>query len=328
MRRKLIGSAPEPHLGAKSNPRALRVDIYKVEQEMLFQPRTSCDMPLAKRTSNVPTPDNDYLNPINIVRNFRVNRYVVKQFARREVEARYKGSYLGMFWSVANPLMMVAVYAFVFAVIFKFKWGARPDETSADFVLTLFCGIIIFSIFSECVSRAPGLVLGYPNYVRKVVFPLEILPVAVLISTLVHAALSLATLLAGSLIFGQGISRTLPFLPVVLLPLCALTLGLSWLLAAAGVFIRDIGHPVSMLVQILMFVSGVFFPLSAVPEEFRSILTFNPLATIMEDARRVIMWGQLPDWSGELIITLISLAIMQLGFLCFMKSKRAFADVL
>lgn len=269
-----------------------------------------------------------YLNPWNMLRNLIVHRDLVCQFARREVIGRYKGSYLGLAWSLVTPLTMLTVYTFVFGVVFRAKWGGQAQETPIEYALTLFCGLIVFGVFSEPVSRAPTIVLSYPSYVKKVVFPLEILPVSMLIAGLIHAGIGVAILLPASMVLGTALPKTIYLLPLVLLPLCALTLGLCWFLASLGVFVRDIVHPIGIVVQILMFLSGIFFPVSAIPQKLQILMRLNPLVTILEDARRTILWGQPPDWPGWAVTTAISLIVLQLGYGWFMRSKRAFADVM
>jgi lipopolysaccharide transport system permease protein len=268
------------------------------------------------------------MNVFEPVRNLYAHRNLIRQFAWRDVEARYKGSYLGMVWSFVTPLMMLAVYSFVFSVVMKAKWGVSQNESKLDFALTMFCGMTVFNIFGECVSRASGLILQYPNYVKKVVFPLEILPVATLGSSLINAGLSLIILLLGVVIFLPTWPVTIFLFPLVLVPICALTLGVSWFLASMGVFIRDIAQPVGVIVQMLFFVSGIFFPPSAVPEDVRFLMEVNPFVGILEDARRTLLWGQWPDWPWLIAITVLSLIVMQLGYFWFMRTKKAFADVI
>jgi lipopolysaccharide transport system permease protein len=267
------------------------------------------------------------LNPVQMAKSLYVHRNLIKQFAWRDATGRYKGSFLGIVWSFLTPLMMLGVYTFVFGFVFQAKWGV-PHETGGDFALTLFCGLIVFGIFSECVTRAPGLILGYANYVKKVVFPLEIFPVAALGSSLINGAMSLCVLAPLALVWGSDWPTTIYLFPLVLIPLCALTLGLTWFLASTGVFVRDIAQPVSVIVTVLLFMSGVFFPISTVPSGYQVLLKLNPLVHILEDARRTLLWGKLPDWRWWTVTTLLALIVMQLGYGWFIKSKRAFADVM
>lgn len=269
-----------------------------------------------------------FLNPIPMTRNLYRHRDLIKQFAWRDFVSRYKGSFLGVFWSFITPLMMLVVYAFVFSVIFKSKWNTHTDQSQVDFALTLFCGLTVFNIFAEAINRAPTLILSYPNYVKKVVFPLEILPVAALGTSLLNAGVSLIILLPAQLIFNHTISKTILFFPLILAPLCAMILGVSWFLASLGVFIRDIGQPVGVLVTILLFVSGVFFPPTAVPKGFEFLIKLNPLAGILEESRGALMWGLFPDWEWLLVTIIGSIIFMMLGYAWFMRTKKAFADVI
>ncbi|MGO8880153.1 MAG: ABC transporter permease [Desulfomonilaceae bacterium] len=269
-----------------------------------------------------------FLNPIPMARNLYRHRSLIKQFAWRDFVSRYKGSFLGVFWSFITPLMMLVVYAFVFSVIFKSKWQTHTDQSQVDFALTLFCGLTVFNIFAEAVNRAPTLILSYPNYVKKVVFPLEILPVAALATSLLNAGVSLIILLPAQLIFNHTISKTILFFPLILAPLCAMILGVSWFLASLGVFIRDIGQPVGVLVTILLFVSGVFFPPTAVPKGFEFLIKLNPLAGILEESRGALMWGLFPDWEWLFVTIIGSIILMMLGYAWFMRTKKAFADVI
>lgn len=268
------------------------------------------------------------LNPLHTFRNLYHHRNLIRQFAWRDFIGKYKGSFLGVIWSFVTPLMMLAVYAFVFSVVFKAKWTPNSDSSNVDFALILFCGMTVFNIFGETINRAPTLILGYPNYVKKVVFPLEILPVAALVTSILNAGISLAILIPANLIFNFTVSKTTFLFPLILVPLVAFTLGLAWFLASLGVFIRDIGQPVGVIVTMLFFLCGVFFPLSALPEKYQFLMRFNPLTMVLEESRKTLMWGQYPDWTWLVIASLVSFVIMQMGYAWFMRTKRAFADVI
>lgn len=241
---------------------------------------------------------------------------------------RYKGSYLGFLWSLINPLLLLVIFTFVFSVIFKAKWGISVSESKVEFALTLFCGLVVFNLFSECLNRAPGSILANPNYVRRTVFPLEILPITILLSSLIHMLISLGVLVLGILIFLRIVHWTIIYLPLILFSLMALTLGLTWALSSLGVFIRDIGYVVGFFMTGLFFLTPIFYPISAVPENFQILMKLNPLSVIVECNRRALIWGQPPDWLWLGTETLLSLVIMFLGYGFFMKSKRAFADVI
>ena len=268
------------------------------------------------------------LNPLHTFSNLYHHRNLIMLFAWRDFIGKYKGSFLGVIWSFVTPLMMLAVYAFVFSVVFKARWNPNSDSSSVDFALILFCGMTVFNIFGETINRAPTLILGYPNYVKKVVFPLEILPVAALVTGILNAGISLAILIPANLIFNFIVSKTIFLFPLILVPLVAFTVGLAWFLASLGVFIRDIGQPVGVIVTMLFFLCGVFFPLSALPEKYQFLMRFNPLTMVLEESRKTLMWGQFPDWTWLVIASLVSFVTMQMGYAWFMRSKRAFADVI
>lgn len=269
-----------------------------------------------------------YANPLGMLRNLWAHRELIIQFTRREVASRYRGSYLGVVWSFVTPLLMLAIYTFVFSVIFKARWGNTLSDTSqAGFALTLFTGLIAFGVFSESVTRAPGLIVGNSNYVKKVVFPLEILPVTVLGSSVINSLFSLTILLVAALLFQGYLPWTLVLLPLMYLPLILLCLGLIWFLASLGVFIRDVGQFIGVAVQVLFFMTPIFYPISAIPDRLQFILYLNPLTFIVNHFRRVILWGQLPDWGEFLLVTALTFLVCMLGYVWFMKSKKTFADV-
>lgn len=255
------------------------------------------------------------------------NRALVVALVKREVIGRYRGSLLGIFWSFFNPVFMLAVYTFVFSVVFKARWGAGSDSKT-EFALVLFTGMLVFGLFSECVTRAPGLILANVNYVKKIVFPLEILPWVALGSSVFHMVISLCVwLLFYVPLFGlPGVTALL--FPVVMLPLMLLTLGLSWFLASLGVYLRDVSQLIGILVTALMFLSPIFFPVSSLPDDFRPLLNLNPLTPAIESARDVLIWGREPDWSLFSLSLAASAAVAWLGFAWFQKTRKGFADVL
>ena len=254
------------------------------------------------------------------------HRQLILQMTRREIVGRYKGSVIGLAWSFFNPLFMLVVYTFVFSVIFKSRWGS--DESRMLFAVVLFVGLIVLNLFSEVVNRAPTLILSNVNYVKKVVFPLEILPVIAMGAALFHALVSLGVLLLAFILFNGFVQWTVIFLPLILVPLIVLTLGISWVLAAIGVFLRDIGQTIAIVTTMLMFLSPVFYPVTAVPEGFRPFIMANPLTFIIEQAREVIIWGHHPNWLGLGLYTAVVVAIAWLGFALFQKMRKGFADVL
>lgn len=272
-----------------------------------------------------------YLNPISLGRNLWHQRSLIRQFIRREIEGRYRGSFLGLFWSFVNPLVMLLIYTFVFGVIFKARWPQAKSNSLGEFAVVLFCGLIAFNTFSECVNRSSGLIVTVPNYVKKVVFPLEILPVSVLGSALFHLLVSLSILMVANLLISGTVYWTLLLLPLVALPLIFLSLGLAWFLASLGVFVRDVTYTVTLVVQVLFFMTPIVYSvdtLKNIPSPIQIIMRLNPLASIVENFRRVVLWGLQPSWLGLALWLLGTGTIMVLGYAWFMKTKKAFADVI
>ena len=285
-------------------------------------------LPVGVRTATAPT-FRSFLNPVRAIGNLWSHHDLVWQWAQRDVAARYRATRLGLLWSVLTPLVQLFIYTFIFAIVLRTRWGDNPDESRGEYALAMFCGMLVYNVFSEVVNRAPGLVTGYPNYVKKLVFPLETIVVATIVSALINMLVSLGVWFLGWLL----IMRTWPhltsvWLPVALVPVCLTTLGLSWLVASLGVFVRDLGHAVSLFVQMLFFMTPIFYKAERVPYPYRIVLEINPLSHAIEDARRALMWGQPPDWLWWGAAMLGSLVLAQVGYAFFMKSKRAFADVL
>jgi len=254
-------------------------------------------------------------------------RELVRQFAWREIAGRNKGTQLGLLWTVLNPLLILVVNTFVFAVILRQSWG-KLGGGPAEFPLTMLCGMTVFGVFAETVTAAPTMIVARPNFVTRVVFPLEIFPVSALTCALFYAAINLVLILAGAGVLLKTFSTTLWMFPAVLVPLVAMTLGLSWFLASLGVFLRDINSIVGLLVyRVLVFVTPLFYPASAL-REFGWLAEYNPLAVIVESARRTLLWSEVPDWRALGWVTLGSVLAMQLGYAWFVRTKRGFADVI
>lgn len=266
-------------------------------------------------------------SPVEMFASLWRNRELIKASAKREVLGRYRGSFLGLLWSFFNPLFMLAVYTFVFSVVFQARWNVESDSKT-EFALVLFAGLIVFNLFGETVNRAPSLVVSNPNYVKKVVFPLEILPVVCMLSALFHGLISLGVWLLAHLLFFGLPHATVFYLPLVLLPFCLFLMGLSWALASLGVFLRDVSQFIGLLMTALMFLSPIFYPATALPEEYRQILYLNPLTTVVEQTRDVLFWGKTPDLFTLGIYCVVTLGIASLGFAWFQKTRKGFADVL
>jgi len=256
------------------------------------------------------------------------NRSLVWQLTQREITGRYRGSVLGITWSFFQPLLMLAVYTFVFSVVLQTTWRGEVGGGKANFAIILFSGLIVHGFFAECVNRAPTLILSNVNLVKRVVFPLEILAVVMIAVTAFHLAVGLLILFGAMLVFGQDFYGTALYLPLVLSPLVLITLGITWLLAAVGVYLRDLGHVVVVVSMILLFLSPVFYPIAAVPERFRFLIYLNPLTFIIEQVRAVLIWGETPAWTGLAACGVCSLLLAWLGFYAFQWTRKGFSDVL
>jgi lipopolysaccharide transport system permease protein len=268
------------------------------------------------------------VSPRELAASLLLNRELIIQMTKREVLGRYRGSIMGLAWSFFNPLLMLSVYTFVFSVIFNARWGIGTAESKTDFAIVLFVGLIIHGLFAECVNKAPGLILDNVNYVKKVVFPLEILPWVAMGSALFHAAISITVLLAAQLIFNQNLVWTAIFFPLILLPLIFATMGLSWFLSALGVYVRDISQFTGIFTMVMLFISPVFFPVSAIPKEYQFWMQLNPLSFIIEEGRNTLLFGRMPDLTGLSIAILAGLVTAWAGFWWFQKTRKGFADVL
>jgi lipopolysaccharide transport system permease protein len=267
------------------------------------------------------------LSPRELVASLWRHRALVWLMVKREVVGRYRGAYLGILWSFFQPLLMLLIYTFVFSVVFKARWNAGSDSKT-EFALVLLAGLMVFNLFAECVSRAPGLVIANVNYVKKVIFPLEVLPWVVLGSALIHLSISLVVWLMVYMIFYGWPPLTVLLLPFVLMPLVFLVMGVSWFLASLGVYLRDASQITGILTTVLMFLSPIFYPASSLPENFRELIYFNPLTPIIETMRDVLYWGHLSHPVAWVSILFISLLIAWLGFAWFQKTRKGFADVL
>ena len=271
--------------------------------------------------------NNFFTSPREMIASLVRNRELVWALTKRDVAGRYRGSMLGLLWSFVHPVVMLAIYTFVFSVVFKARWNAGGDSR-AEFALVLFAGLIVFNLFSECITRAPGIIIAHANYVKKVVFPLEILPWVTLGTALFQAFMSLSVWLLFYIIFFGIPHSTILTLPMVILPILFITMGISWMLASIGVYIRDVGQIVGIGTTVLMFLSPIFYPISALPTHYQHLLLLNPLTPAIEGVRDVLFWGNLPGISLYAIYLAVSMIFSWLGFVCFQKSRKGFADVL
>jgi lipopolysaccharide transport system permease protein len=266
-------------------------------------------------------------SPKEMLYSFWRNRGLITTLVKREVVGRYRGSIMGILWSFFQPVFMLTVYTFVFSVVFKARWGTNNDSKT-QFALVLFAGLLVFNFFSECMNRAPSLIFSNVNYVKKVVFPLEVLPLVVLGSAFFHMLVSLGVWLVFYVIFFGLPQPTVLLLPIILLPLILLTIGLSWFLASLGVYLRDMAQIMGIVTTTLMFLSPILYPSSLLPQKYRPFLYLNPLTPAIEQARDVLIWGKVPDGFAFVLYFGTTSLIAWLGFVWFQKTRRGFADVI
>ncbi len=268
------------------------------------------------------------ISPVSLVRSLWANRHLINQMTRRDVVGRYKGSVMGILWSFTNPILLLIIYTLVFSVVFKARWGTGEPTSKGEFAILLFTGMIVHGLFAETLTRAPTLILNNISYVKKVVFPLEILPVIAMGTSFFHALVSVVVLLVAQLIVHGGLPWTVMLLPLVIAPLIVLSLGFAWILASLGVYLRDVAHPIGLIMTLLLFGSPVFYPISALPANIQPWLMLNPLTFIIEQARDVLINGVLPNFSGLGIYAAVALSIAWLGYSWFQKTRKGFANVL
>jgi lipopolysaccharide transport system permease protein len=263
----------------------------------------------------------------SMIHNFWGNRQLISSLIRHEILGRYKGSILGLLWSFLNPMAMLFVYTIVFSVIFPARWSPQ-SASKVESGLLIFAGLIIFNIFAECINKAPKLIISNANYVKKIVFPLEILPVVLLGSAIIHGIIGLIIwLMAYSLLIGIP-NITVIFTLIILLPYFIFILGLTWILCSFGVYIRDTEQIITMLTTALMFLSPIFYPITVIPENYRFFFQLNPMTYVLEEIRKVLFWGIMPDLFNWLIYFFISTIFAWLSYFWFQKTRKGFADVL
>lgn len=255
------------------------------------------------------------------------HRYLIAELTKREVQGRYRGATFGLLWSLISPFLMLMVYTFAFENILKNRWPSEGRGTDS-FAIVLFVGLIVHGFFAECFSRSPVLITGNANYVKKVVFPLEILPFPVLLSALFHTGMNIAVLMVLMLCVQGYIPFTAFLLPIVLAPFVLLMLGLSWCMAALGVYFRDISQVTGVLSTAVLFTSSAIIPTSVVSEQYRPIFELNPLTIIVDQAREVVLWGGVPDWYALGLYSAVGITISLVGYVGFMATRKGFADVL
>ncbi len=266
------------------------------------------------------------LGPFAPFRTLWRHRGLIGRLTRRELASRYRGSILGLLWSVLTPFMMLAVYTFVFSSVFQTRWTANSQNTG-EYALFLFAGLTLFNILADNVNRAPGLILENTAYIKTVVFPLEVMPAVTVASSLVSAGINMVVLmLFYGPVFGMP-PLTALLAPLVLIPYCLLVLGLSWFLSAAGVFLRDIKQFIAVLTTLLMFLSPIFYPAAAVPESIRIVIGLNPLAPMLEMWRACLFAGTSFDPITFAKTLALGWGVAWAGHVWFAKARKAFADV-
>ena len=255
------------------------------------------------------------------------HRFVIGQLSKRAILGRYRGTVLGLFWSLITPLLMLAVYTFVFGTILQVRWVSQ-DGGNAEFAAILFSGMLVHGILAECLTQASTLIVGNPQYVKKVVFPLEALPWVTVISAFFQGVISTGILLAYLFITQGGIPWTAILFPIPLFSLVFVCIAVGWLIAATAVYLKDIAQMMGLLSTVLFFMAPILYPKTALPAEFRHLLYLNPLTYIIEQFRSVVLWGELPDWTGLTLYTLVAMLAAWVSLAWFQKTRNGFADVL
>lgn len=270
----------------------------------------------------------DFPGPLAPLARLLAHRALVFQMVRREVAVRYRGSLLGGLWLIIQPLLVLAVYTFVFGIVLEARWPQEHVSDRQDFAFVLFAGLLVFWLLSDCIGRAPDLIVSHAPYVKSFVFPLEVLPFVALGTALFQLSIGVVVLFVSRLAWAGDLSVTAVFFPIVILPLMLFILGASWVLASIGVFARDIVPVVGLALTAAMFLSPIFYPASAIPEGARWIAALNPLAIVIDSARSVLLFGGMPDWRALSGMTVVGWITAWLGLAWFLKSRKAFADVL
>lgn len=253
-------------------------------------------------------------------------RNLLYQLIKRDISSRYQGTFIGIAWSFFFPLLTLAVYALVFGVILTPRWPNISDPSM--FTQILFSGLLVFNLFAECASRAPGLIIANANYVKKVVFPVDLLIWIPIGTALFHLILGLTAWTVLVIALGGQLYWTLTLIPFILLPLVILTAGISWFLASLGVFVRDVGQVISVSVQLLMYLGPIIYPREVLPKDYQWLMSLNPITIPAEQFRKLLNMGLPPDWQSLGCYTLAALAIAWLGKLFFDKTRHGFADVI
>lgn len=258
---------------------------------------------------------------------FLRHRTLTMELTKRDVLGRYRGASFGLLWSLISPFLLLCVYTFAFGTVMGSRWP-QIGNGQTHFSIILFAGLIVHGLFSECLNRAPGLVLANPNFVTRIIFPLDILPWPMLLSALFHAFMNVLVFIALRLLIDGQFDWTIMLLPIVLLPMVVLMLGLAWFLASLGVYVRDISQITGVASMALLFLSSAMMPVESVPESYRWVFELNPLTPIIDQARNVMLWGQMPDWRLLGGYLAVAIAVLYAGRTWFVATRAGFADVL
>lgn len=283
---------------------------------------------ITTRISSDPDRASYYINPLRMVHKLWAHRSLINQLTVRQLKMRYQGSYLGVLWAFLVPLATLIVYTFVFSVIFQVRWEQTITTSHSEFALILFAGLIVYTMFSESVLGASGLIVGNTNYVKRVVFPLEVLVVSHVATVGITSLFSIVILVWSQIFFLGYVSEVVVLLPLMYLPLVMLCLGTGWFIASLGVFVRDMTNLLGVFFSLLFFITPIIYPISMVPENLRFLLMINPLTPIVTMFRQVILFREIPDIATYFQSTLLCLIVCLAGYVWFMKSKKGFADVL
>jgi lipopolysaccharide transport system permease protein len=261
-----------------------------------------------------------------VLHDLMIHRQLLSQLLRRDIASRYRGSLFGTIWAFLNPLLMLSLYTVVFGVFLHARWAGASN--SLQFSVTLFAGLIVFNFFSECLNRSPMLIGGHVNYVKKVVFPLELLSWMTVGTALFHACVSLIVWIIFSAFVYGTVHWTLVFLPLIFIPLIFMTVGISWIVSSFGVYVRDIGQVIGVATSFIMFLCPIFYAIESLPKAFQALLRVNPLTFIIEQARTVMIAGQLPNFLMLAIYIVSSFIFAWLSLAWFQRARDGFADVL
>lgn len=266
-------------------------------------------------------------DPLYIPGSIVEHRFVIGQLAKRAILGRYRGTVLGLLWSLVTPLLLLAVYTFVFGTILQVRWVSQSGG-NAEFAAILFSGMLVHGILAECLTQASTLIVANPQYVKKVVFPLEALPWVTVISAFFQGVISTGILLAYLFFVQGGIPWTAVLFPIPLFVLAFVCIAAGWLISATAVYLKDIAQMMGLLSTVLFFMAPILYPKTALPVEFQNLLYLNPLTYIIEQFRAVVLWGQLPNWNGLALYGIASVAVAWMSLAWFQKTRKGFADVL